>query len=325
MHIMKAIKVMWIPLLLLSACSFFEGNEVQPQSLLTPYVTQTALVEVAETATVVEPTATPEPTMTPTPFVHVLASGETISSLSYTYGIDDDEIVAINPEVTPKALSIGMEIMIPYIGTADEEETDEVSVISEPLALNVSNPLCTTTAEDGLWCVVKVKNALDQNANAVTVTFTLKNSAGEPVSEQTVPTVINLLKIGDEIPAAAYFSPNIPAGYTVSASLTTALPIEESSAVYKPLDIKVNSIDMDGRTAHISAVIPPVDEAGGISSVWVALIAYDENNNVVGVRRFEYLPATGGEEGRPIKVSVYSNNEDIKQVVVLGETLAREQ
>jgi hypothetical protein len=321
---MKAFKVLWIPLLL-SACSFFERTEIQPKSLLTPYVTRTALAEVAETATVIEPTATLEPTMTPTPFVHVLASGETISSLSFNYGIEDDEILAINPEVTPKALSIGMEIMIPYIGPADEEETEKMSVISEPLALDVSSPRCAMTAEDGLWCVANVKNALDQNANAVTVTFTLKNSSGETVGEQTVPTVMNLLEIGDEIPAAAYFSPHIPAGYSVSASLTTALPLEESSAVIQPLDIKVNSIDMDGRAAHISAVIPQVDEASGISSVWVALIAYDENSNVVGVRRFEYAPTTDREEGQPIKVSVYSNNEDIKQVVVLGEALTPEQ
>ena len=323
---MKTIKVIWIPLLLLSACTLFSGEEVKPQSLLTPYVTLTPLIQVAETETeMVVPTPTLMPTLTPTPFVHVLASGETISSLSYTYGLEDDEILAINPEVTPKALSIGMQIMIPYIGSTTSEETDEVSVISEPLALKVSHPECSSTAEGGLWCVVKVKNSLDQNANAVTVTFTLKNSAGETVREQTVPTLLNLLEVGDEIPASTYFSPDVTSGYTVAANLTTALPLEDSSVVYQPLDIKVNSIDMDGRAARVSAVIPQVDEAGGISSVWVALIAYDQDSNIVGVRRLEYTPYTESEDGQTIKVSVYSENEAIKQVVVLGETLAQEQ
>lgn len=51
----------------------------------------------------------------------------------------------------------------------------------------------------------------------------------------------------------------------------------------------------------------------------MALIAYDEAGNIVGLRRLEYPAVTEGEEGRAIKAYVYSNGADIVKVVVLGE------
>lgn len=321
---MKVIRVLWVPVLLLSACGLFSTEEAQPQSLLTPYVTLTPAGLLALTETVTE-VPTLEPTPSPTPFTHVLSSNETISSLALTYGLEVDEILAINPQVTPKALSVGTEILIPYINTAATGEDKTVSVISAPLALNLSEPDCTQTAEGGLWCVALVSNPLQENANGITVTFTLKNTAGETVSEQTVPSLLNLLAPGSQLPVAVYFSPDIPASYTMAAVLKTALPLDEADPGYAPLEIKVNSIDPLGQAARVSALIPLQAADSGISSIWVALIAYDASGQVVGVRRLEYAPLTEGEEGQAIKVYVYSNGKDIQQVDVLAEALLSEQ
>lgn len=305
--------------LTLSACSLLAPEAIKPQSLLTPYVTDTPAVQ----AVIVSPTVevlTPTPSPTPTPFVHVLGSSETISSVAFTYGIEINEILAINPEITPKALSIGTEILIPYIGDG-EEGSDELAVISEPLALEVSAPLCTQTAEDGLWCVAVVKNDIGQSANGITLTFSLKNSAGEILDEQTVPALLNLLAPGDELPVVAYFTPAIPAGYDVDVVLKTALPQEEAFSVYQSANLKINSIDTGGRTASVSAVIEPAEETSGASSYWVALIAYDQKGNIVGVRRMEYQAAEVGEEGLAFKAYVYSSSQDIQSVKVLAEAI----
>lgn len=308
-----------IPVLLLSACSLMQGEEIAPQLLLTPYVTKTSQVQVVENEES-EVELTPTPTLTPTPFPHVLAVNETISSLALTYGLEINEILAINPEITPNALSVGTQILIPHAETISES----VNVISEPLALEISQAECVHTAEGGLWCSAEVLNSLEQDAAGITVAFTLRNNAGELVREQTVPAVLNYLKASDRIPASAYFSPSIPAVYSVTSELATALPAEESALGYLPINIKVNSVDVDGRTARISALIPVMDEESGVSKIWVVLMAYDEAGQLVGIRKIEYSPITTGETGQTIKIFVYSNSKDIKQVNVLGEAVFEE-
>ena len=321
---MKLLKIIWIPVLLLSACGIFPNEPAAPQSLLTPYVTLTPDVVIAPTETAA-PEPTPEPTLTPTPFTHVLDNDETISSLALTYGLEVNEILAINPEITPKALSVGTEILIPYIGTAAEDEGQTVSAISEPLALSLSEPVCAQTAEGGLWCLAQVSNPLAQNATGITVTFTVKTSAGETVDEQAVPALLNLLAPNESLPAAAYFSGDIPADYTVSAALKTALPVDEADPGYAPLDIKVNSIEPAGQSARVSAVIPVQAADSGISSIWVALVATDADGRIVGVRRLEYTPVIEGEDGQAIKVYVYSNGRDIQKVDVRAEAILSDE
>ncbi len=318
---MKVIKFAWIPVLFLSACSWVSDRTIQPQSLLTPYVTSTVPAQTVEVTPTVE-VSTPEPTPSPTPFVHTLASGETISSLAANYGITTNEILAINPQITPKALSVGTEIIIPYIGTGDSEgEETALSVISEPLALEVSNPECTQTAEGGLWCVVLVRNPLDQNAVGISVKFTLKNEADETLKEETVPALLNLLETGQSLPVMAYFAPDLPAEPVVETELKTALPLDSAGADYQPLELKVNSIDLNGRSAQISAVI----SANSAESVWIGLVAYDQDGRVVGVRRLEYTGGGEDEAGQAIKVYVYSNAEDIRKVDVMAETITQKQ
>ncbi len=317
---MKANRILWIGILLLSSCRLIQPEVSSPQELLTPYITQTMpvkdIVEVKE-----EIIPTPEPTPVPTPFVHVLAANETISSLAYTYGLEVDEILEINPDIAPKALSVGTEILIPRIGTGETEE--EVSVFSEPLALDISQPECVNTAEGGLWCVAEVNNPLEQDAAGVTVTFFLKNASGEVEEEQTVPAILNYMKSGARVPVAVFFSPKISAGYIVETKLATALPSEESTLSYLPVSIKVNSVETDGRSAHVSAVIPAFEEVTSVTSVWLVLVAYDNEGNIVGVRRMEFSPDIDSEESKSVKLWVYSSSEDIEQVSVLGEAVVQ--
>jgi hypothetical protein len=155
--------------------------------------------------------------------VHVLQSSETIYSLAATYNLTVNEILNVNPQITPRALSIGTEIKIPYIGTPTAEASAIDSVISAPLALNVSKPDCYGTAEGGLWCLAIVQNPLAESADGITLTFTLKDGKGQTVSEQSVPALLNLLAADDKLPVAAYFSPDVPADYQMDVALKTAL------------------------------------------------------------------------------------------------------
>ena len=315
---MKTYRAIGLLAIIFSACSAFSNQPGEAEMVLTPYVTATPAGQATATFTP-EPLPTAEPTMTPTPFVHVLGANETIYSLAYTYNLSVNEILSINPQITPRALSVGTQILIPYIGTPETEKSAIESVISAPMALTVSPVKCSGTAEGGLWCVAAVENQLAETATGITLTFTLKDASGQTISEQSVPPLLNLLVQGGKLPVAAYFNPEIPVDYQVQVDLKTALPVKEGSVLAAPLEIKVNSIDPAGRSALISAVIPAQSADSKVESVWVGLVAYDETGNIVGIRRLEYPAVTGGEQGQAIKVFVYSNSADIAKVDVLGE------
>lgn len=63
----------------------------------------------AATVAPVETTAVP----TPGRLIHIVASGDTIGSLSLRYDVSMDEIVSLNRLANPDALSIGQELLIP--------------------------------------------------------------------------------------------------------------------------------------------------------------------------------------------------------------------
>lgn len=318
MKSMKTYRVIGFLAFFFSGCSVLTSEPGEAGSVLTPYVTAMPADQATATLTP-EPLPTAEPTLTPTPFVHVLGANETIYSLAYTYNLSVNEILSINPQITPRALSVGTQILIPYIGTPETEKSAIESVISAPMALTVSPVKCSGTAEGGLWCVAAVENQLEETATGITLTFTLKDASGQTVGEQSVPPLLNLLAQGGKLPVAAYFNPEIPVDYQVQVALKTALPVQEGSALAAPLEIKVNSIDPAGRSALVSAVIPAQSADSKTDSVWVGLIAYDEAGNIVGVRRLEYPAVIAGGQGQAIKIYVYSNSADIAKVDVLGE------
>lgn len=299
---------------LFSACARLT-NQTQPEeSHLTPFNTQTPASQLTAATPSPRP-PTPQATPSPTPFIHTLALGETISTIALRYGLETKDILSINPQITPNALTVGTEILVPW-----RPPTNELpQVISEPLALALSEPRCTPTAEGGLWCLAVVSNPLDQPASGVTLTFTLLMSTGETMRSQTVPTLLNLLEPGQSMPAAAYFSPDVAADTPARVELASALPVDAAKALFLPVALKVNSINYRGRSALVSAILPAFERDGQVESIWVALIAYDEAGNIAGVRRMEVAPESDSPEGQALRLMVYSSGNIIARVEVRAE------
>jgi LysM repeat protein len=59
------------------------------------------------------PSPTPTATPTATPLVHIVQSGETIVGIAVKYGLTVELLLAYNPQVNPKFLSLGTPLIIP--------------------------------------------------------------------------------------------------------------------------------------------------------------------------------------------------------------------
>ena len=79
-----------------------------PQKELTPYVASTSTQTPLPVA---EIQSTPLPSPTPTPRVHIVEAGEDLGGISYLYKVSLQSLLELNPEVDPRLLSVGTQLI----------------------------------------------------------------------------------------------------------------------------------------------------------------------------------------------------------------------
>ncbi|MBT3336903.1 MAG: LysM peptidoglycan-binding domain-containing protein [Anaerolineae bacterium] len=245
---------------------------------LQPYQTPTASVTPLPATPI--PTQTPLPT--PTPQIYTVKSGDTMGSIALDFGLDMGNLVNANPDVSPYAMSIGQALVIP----SGVEAADVLPTI-EPLALELSPPNCYATLSGGMWCFVLVKNNENKAVENISVEVRLVDGSGELLAKDVAFTLVEHLAAGDALPALTYFE-NVPATSHPQAELLTAFEIEDEAARYLPVSLQgvLAQVSWDGKSAEISGEVLIEGEA---SRIWVVATAYDVDDAIVGVRRWESL------------------------------------
>ncbi len=310
--------------LILAACA---SGPTQVAATLTP--APSAEFRAYRTAT---PSRTPEPvidltplSITPapsaTPFTHKVAKGETMLGIALKYGIKLEDLLAANPTVNPRILSIDTLLVIPL-----ENASGEPTPTLTPLPLNISAPRCYPAVGQGLYCLVEIQNTLDQAVENLSVWVGLFSGEQTQASQVVVPA-LNILRSGKSIPVVAYFSGPLPSGLRPRAELLTVLPVAEEDQRYLPaqLDVLQVEISPDGLQVQVSGRVSWSPEQPAPGSLWVAVMAYDAAGNPVGLRKLETRPACtqtpGGEActSVDVKVTVYSLGPAIRRVEGLVE------
>lgn len=296
-----------------TACSVPGAGQAANLTQLTPYSTSTTAVKPTEAATAApQPIATPAPTATP--LIHVLALGETISSIALRYGLDMVTVLAANPGLNPRALTVGTEIIVPIGDTASQ-----IGMVSEPMELELGSPECIPTFEKGLWCFVQVKNTLEQASTMVVVSVSLEDPGGNQNRQINVPLLLHKIEPGQTIPVVAYFTPPIPEGVTTTADLISALPITESRRSFLPTAIVNDIVDLAGRTTLVNGEVEINGEPGDLATMRVAAMAYDAGGRLVGARRMEREITLEPGDAPDFSLQLYSFGGSIANVIIYAE------
>ncbi|MDA1329920.1 MAG: LysM peptidoglycan-binding domain-containing protein [Chloroflexi bacterium] len=304
-----------IPLMfILTACSNSPNSVAQTPSaspVLTPYTTPTGAV--TETQEAVEAPTSAVPESTATPFSHTIAAGETLVGLAERYGITLEALLAANPGVDARFLSVGLEINIP--------ESDGSGVASDALAtpsalpLDLTEPICYATTAGELWCFVLVENTQKALVDTVAGRVHLLDKDGVILSSAQAITPINAFEVGEAMPLVGYWQ-TPPAGWaSAQGQLLSAYVAAEPQERYFASSVsnEETTIADNGRSAKLSGAVE-LPEGATPSLIWVLGIAYDAQGRVLGVRRWE----SDGDD-KEFEFYVYSLGGEIVRVELLSE------
>ena len=304
--------ILWIltVLLIFTACnSSAESGDALP--LLTPYRTQPAVTDTPE------PTSddlgeTPTPAATATPVMHIVSLNETISSIAQQYGISIDAILAANPEISPNAMIVGDQVLIPAAAASGNGVAD--ALLSGVIQLG--QPYCSLSS-GGLWCSVMVENTADFDLEDAVITFTFIDGEGKAIAEKNVLTVVRTLKSYITAPAFLLLA-DVPTGYQqVDVSLFSVeqaaqavgeetVTVEEREVQYEPL-----------RAVITGRMIVQVDSGSDRADLTIAAAAIDDAGHAVGVRRKD-LTVTR-DESFDFSITVYASGNEIVDIILYTE------
>jgi LysM repeat protein len=296
---------------LISACSGI-SSPIPANLKLTPYLTPTT-PQSQQTSTV---SSTPLILPTPTPTIHVVAAGETMSSIALRYGIETAAIMVANPQVDPNSMSIGAKLTIPSQSGAGFTATNAI-----PVPMTVGLPNCARSRENGVWCFLPVKNEQNYPVENILARIVLGNGQTGQVADQLTTAPLSILYPGKALALAAYFPAPVPSSFQTSAEMVSALQVQDGSSRYlvTKLDNLQIKIDPNALSASLYGEVSLTDPSISAKQVWAAAIAYDAQGLVVGVRRWESAAPLSAGQKMPFAFQVYSTGAVIASVDVLVE------
>ncbi len=298
--------LVFLTALLLTGCTGAQPSAPKPvlPLSLVAYATQTLP---AKPTPIIAATEIPIPSLTPS--TYTIKRGDTLLEIARRSGISLAELLAANPGISPEALSVGQVIQIPAARLADS--------LPPPAAAELGQAACYPSG-GGIYCFVPVSNPGDGCLENVKVQVALLDVEGRLVASQEALTSLTGLPAGKTLPVVAFF-PKVQIVGAIQAQLLTA--IQTDSARYLPVELKnlLVGIAWGGLSAQVEGQAWLAAESKPASTVWLAGVAYDADEKVVGVRRWEWSGSLAPGEPLPFRFVVYSADAPIARVEVLAE------
>ena len=298
-------------IVLLSACA---GQTVDPQTPLQPgnlqpYLTITPSFTPEYPDGLVESFETPVPT--PTPFLYTVQAGDNMSSIALKFGVSLDELLAANPDISPNAMAVGTELRIP----SNPAGTSGVSTPT-PVPASIKQINCHPTADGGMWCYVLVHNDGNDLMENYTAQVTLLDENDQPFISAVAISPLNIIPPKTSLPLTIFFPPQIPSSAKPQAQILTGVRLLPDEQRYLPAAINNSIVEIawNGRSAHVRGQIFLPSDSQPAKQIWVAAVAYDQYERVVGFRRWESNAGLAPGNNLPFEFDVASFGDRMVRV-----------
>lgn len=254
---------------------------------------------------------------TPSPRTHIIEKGEDLGGLALRYGVPLSDILAANPEVDSRMISIGTAIIIP---SESGEEAAPVMQASEA-GVTIQPPHCLLDGGGGLTCFAAVRSDGDAPVENISLNFVLLDGDGNEIESGISFAPLNLLPVGASMPLLANFPGVLPASFSVRADLAGALPGGNSSGRYLSHSLEDISVDIasDDLSARVSGQVQLMPDQADAAILWVLAVGYNRVGDVVCFRRWEDAAGLEAGQARAFDFTVYSSIEKIERVEFISE------
>jgi LysM repeat protein len=274
------------------------------------------------TAPILPPADTPTPTLTPTPIIHVIASGDTLYSIAFEYGVNPDALQAANGIEDPRFLSIGQELIIPT-GEEDDSGTSNLLLPTPtPAPIAVQGVGFYDTPVGSLWSLGEVVNTTGETLTNVQVRVMLFDAQGALVAEEDAFAAAELIASGERSPFGILFT-SPPAGWANSqVSIVRGEAAGELVSSFVPVTLSdVAAVPAEDQL-QVSGNV--VNGSGGqsLGSAIVIVTTYDGEGLVTGFRQRTFEPegpvAPGGSVPFSLRLSYHGSEPADYHVMALG-------
>lgn len=281
---------------------------------LTPFQSPTPS-ETTSIATLIAVTPTDLPTPTSTPVVYEIVEGDTMLAIALRNGISLEELQAANPEVNPRLLSVGTELIIPL-----GEIIPDSPKTATPIPVTIANTGCYDMP-DGVWCYVQVINERQRELENLSARVVLYNNRGDAVAEGTAFSALNKLPSDTNLPLVIFFPGNFSGELKTTASLLSAQLVPKNDDRYLNAWLEVGEIDLaeSGLQAMVTGQygLPRKSLPGSIT--WIIGVAYNSEGDVIGVRKVEEFDTIEPGTARKFSLEVFSLGPTIAEVKTFVE------
>jgi LysM repeat protein len=251
---------------------------------------------------------------TPTPVIHVIEPNDTFISVALLFNVSVEALQAANPDKNPQFLLVGDELIIP-VG-------DQIPIEPTPTAfpLPAFGVECHPTLDGGLWCFTLFPNETAEILENLSALISLHDLNGQEIASQVAYGLLNILPLGEAMPLAAYFPPPIAYDLYPRAQILTAIQIQSDDPRYLPVQLQntAASITWSGKTARVTGQVVSLSTQQA-QQVWVLGVAYDNQDAVIGLRRWEAEGPLIPNGNIPFVFTLSSVGPDINRVELLVE------
>lgn len=254
---------------------------------------------------------------TPTPFVHEVLEGETLLSIALQYGVGLDEMLAANPGIDPRFLSIGQTLRIPG---PEGEPVDTLLPTATPLPIEVGAGECYPSPAGALICLATVSNPTDQPVEGISARVQLLDGSGQILANDLAFTPLNRLPPGSSLPLTVQF----PAGTTEPAAARFSLlsAVGSTAAEERYVEVEISELTTtagpQGLSWRVQAELDLEEALAGAHPFMVAQ-GYSAEGQLVGYVKWE--PTEGDDPPYQVELVVFSLGPSIERVEVLAEAL----
>lgn len=285
---------------------------------LIPYATMTPPVRLTPPVRA-GPSSTPAPTSTP--LTHIVGRNETLLGIASQYGVSLEALLAANPGVNPRFLSIGQGLIIPG---PDGQPVTSLFPTPTPVPVRLISLDCYSAPSDSMWCLATVQNTTETVLEGLSAVIKLVGEDGQVLASVVANAPANLLPGGKSFALAAYFPPPAPSFAIAQMEMRSGVPLSEGDERYVDVEIvrPVATPGPDSKSYGVTGRLA-VTEGSDPANARLAVLAMglDSAGKVVGYTRWEEVVEIAEGAEVPFEVTVISLGPVIEKVDLLAEGL----